>query len=79
MIEKVKLSVLAADFKMASKDLTAIIKDFTGTEKKAGASLVAEEVNVVFDALTQKNQVKNFDEYFATGENLLSRWRFLNS
>ncbi|MBR6572794.1 MAG: translation initiation factor IF-2 [Clostridia bacterium] len=68
MIEKVKLSVLAADFKMASKDLTAIIKDFTGTEKKAGASLVAEEVNVVFDALTQKNQVKNFDEYFATGE-----------
>ncbi len=68
MIEKVKLSVLAADFKMASKDLTAIIKDYTGAEKKAGASLVAEELNVVFDALTQKNQVKSFDEYFATGE-----------
>ncbi len=68
MIEKVKLSVLAADFKMASKDLTAIIKDYTGAEKKSGASLVAEEMNVVFDALTQKNQVKSFDEYFATGE-----------
>ena len=68
MIEKVKLSVLAADFKMASKDLTAIIKDYTGAEKKSGASVVAEEINIVFDALTQKNQVKSFDEYFATGE-----------
>ncbi|MBQ9977517.1 MAG: translation initiation factor IF-2 [Clostridia bacterium] len=68
MIEKVKLSVLAADFKMASKDLTAIIKDYTGAEKKSGASVAAEELNIVFDALTQKNQVKNFDEYFATGE-----------
>ena len=68
MIEKVKLSVVAADFKMASKDLTAIIKDYTGAEKKAGASLAGEELNVIFDALTQKNQVKSFEEYFATGE-----------
>ncbi|MEE1180865.1 MAG: hypothetical protein UHY90_01330, partial [Treponema sp.] len=68
MIEKVKLSVLAADFKMASKDLTAIIKDYTGAEKKSGASVAAEELNIVFDALTQKNQVKSFEEYFATGE-----------
>ena len=68
MIEKVKLSTLAADFKIASKEVTAIIKEYTGNEKKAGASLGAEELNVVFDALTQKNQVKSFDEYFATGE-----------
>ena len=68
MVEKIKLSALAADFKMASKDLTAIIKEYTGTEKKSGASLLPEEQNIVFDALTTKNQVKSFKDYFATGE-----------
>ncbi len=68
MIEKIKLSTIAADFKMASKDLTAIIKEYTGAEKKSGASLLPEEQNIVFDILTSKNQVKSFDEYFATGE-----------
>ncbi len=68
MVEKIKLSALAADFKMVSKDLTAIIKEYTGTEKKSGASLLPEEQNIVFDALTTKNQVKSFKDYFATGE-----------
>ena len=68
MVEKIKLSTVAADFKMASKDLSAIIKEYTGAEKKSGASLLPEEQNIVFDVLTSKNQVKSFDEYFATGE-----------
>ena len=61
MIEnfKYKINSAATDFGIAVKDISAIIKDYTGAEKKSGASLTEEETNILFDALTQKNAVKN--------------------
>ena len=67
MTNKYKVSELAKDFGLASKEITALLIEASGVEKKSGAALNEEEIAIVFDVLTQKNQVKSFDEYFATG------------
>ncbi|MBQ6825832.1 MAG: translation initiation factor IF-2 [Clostridia bacterium] len=68
MTNKYKISELAKDFNMKSKDLITFITEVTGVEKKSGASLNESEIGLVFEKLTEKNSVKNFKEYFATGE-----------
>ena len=67
MTNKYKISELAKDFNMKSKDIVTLVTEITGTEKKSGATLNEEEIGLVFLALTKKNQVKSFDEYFAMG------------
>ncbi len=67
MTNKYKLSDLAKDFGLKSKDLTEVILSLTGEEKKSGATLNETEIALVFNKLTLDNQVKSFDEYFATG------------
>ncbi len=67
MIIKHKVSDLAKDFNMTSKDIIALILSLTGEEKKSGTALSDSEIAIVFDALSKKNAVKSFDEYFATG------------
>ncbi len=69
MIEnfKYKINTAAADFGIAVKDVSAIIKEHTGAEKKSGASLTEVETNILFEALTQKNAVKSFKAYFELG------------
>ena len=68
MTNKYKLSDLAKDFNMKSKDLAAIVLELTGEEKKSGVTLNETEVALVFNKLTLDNQVKSFDSYFATGD-----------
>ncbi len=68
MMEKIKINTAAADFKSSVKEIAAILKQHTGTEKKSGAVLTEEETNILFAALTKQYEVKNFDEYFATGK-----------
>ncbi len=68
MTNKYKISELAKDFNMKSKDLIAIITEITGNEKKSGAALKEDEIGLVFEKVTAQNSVKNFKEYFATGE-----------
>ena len=68
MTNKYRISELAKDFNIPSKDIVTLIKELTGEEKKSGASLNEAETALVFDALTKKNSVKSFDEYFAAGE-----------
>ena len=58
---KYKLGELAKDFSVKTKDLT----DLLGEDKKSQTTLSEEELNFVFETFTQKNQVKNFNEYFA--------------
>ncbi len=67
MTNKYKISDLAKDFNMKSKDLIALVTELTGTEKKSGATLNEEEIGLVFTRLTADNAVKSFDAYFATG------------
>ncbi|MCQ2440679.1 MAG: translation initiation factor IF-2 [Clostridia bacterium] len=67
MTNKYKISDLAKDFGVTSKEMCAIILKCTGEEKKSGASLGEREISIVFDAITKNNAVKSFDEYFASG------------
>lgn len=67
MNNKYKLSELAKDFGITSKELSALVLKLTGKEKKSGAALEPEETGMIFDALTREHSVKSFKEYFATG------------
>ncbi len=68
MTNKYKISDLAKDFSMVSKDLAALVSNALGVEKKSSASLNEEEIGIVFDAITKANTVKSFKEYFAMGD-----------
>jgi len=67
MTNKIKISDIAKDFGMASKDILAVVSEITGEEKKSGSSVSGDEFALIFDVLTKKHSVKSFDEYFATG------------
>ena len=54
---KNKVSVLAKDFGMSSKDIVNVLKGYTDTVKGASQVLDEREVSILFEYLTQKNQV----------------------
>ncbi len=64
---KIKISDLAKDLNMTSKELVAFIETALGTEKKTAGSVDENEFSIIIEKLTKKNSVKSFDEYFATG------------
>ena len=68
MTNKYKISDLAKDFKLKSKDIIALVTELTGVEKKSSATLGEEEIGLVFERITKDNEVESFDSYFATGE-----------
>lgn len=67
MINRYKISDLAKDFNMSSKDIIALVASLTGEEKKSSAVLIENEIAMVFDALTKQHSVKSFDAYFEMG------------
>ena len=67
MTNKYKISELAKDFGLTSKDIIKIVAEKTGAEKKSGAALDEKEISLVFDTLTKQSEVKSFADYFATG------------
>ena len=59
MTNKYKISDLAKDFGLTSKDISALVLELTGAEKKSGATLNEHEIGLVFDALTKRNDYLN--------------------
>ncbi|MGN0174491.1 MAG: translation initiation factor IF-2 [Acutalibacteraceae bacterium] len=69
MLVKYKVNEVAKDFAKDTKDLLEILKEkFPERAFKNTTALEENELNFVFDYMTQKTEVKSFDEYFATGE-----------
>lgn len=67
VINKIKVSDLAKDLGKQNKELIELLGEYCdGPAKKANTVLTDSELNVVFDLITQKNSVENFDSYFAT-------------
>ena len=54
---KNKVSVLAKNFGMSSKDVVNILKNYTDTVKGPSQVLDERELSILFEHLTQKNQV----------------------
>ena len=68
MLIKYKIHEVSKDLNVNSKDIIALLKDKMGVDKKSQTSLEDTELDLIFDYVTQQNEVKNFDEYFAAGE-----------
>lgn len=67
MIIKYRVHEVAKDFGKQSKAVVDILaKHFPDDPKKHMTALEDKELDVVFETLTQENQVANFDEYFAS-------------
>lgn len=63
---KYKVRDLAKDLGVNTKEISDILEEKCGVNKKAMATLDENELNVVFDTITQKNNVSSFDKYFAS-------------
>ena len=62
---KIKISELAKDFNLQGKDICAALTAM-GKTYKPSQSVSTEEVGMLFDYLTQKNQLNSLDEVRAT-------------
>lgn len=69
MVIKVKVSDVAKDFGKSNKEIIDLLGDYCGgPAKKASTVLEENELNILFDKITQQNSVKSFDAYFKSGE-----------
>ena len=65
MVGKYKINEVAKDFGKAAKDITDLLSRFFDEPKKTQAALENKELDIIFDVLTQENQVESFDAFFA--------------
>jgi len=67
MIVKYKLSDLAKDLSVDSKDIISLLAKHSDDAKKTASTLNEEELNIVFEHFTTLYAVKTLDAYFAEG------------
>lgn len=65
---KYKIHQVAKDLNVPSKDVIDAVAEYCKVTKKSMTALEESELNAVFEHFTQKNQVANFDEYFASNK-----------
>ena len=65
MITKYKVSEVAKDLGLQSKQVTDTLAKYFEEPKKSSTALDTKELDVLFDVLTQENAVDSFDAYFA--------------
>ncbi len=66
MMIKYRVSEVAKDFGVPSKEVIGLLAKYVDTPKKSATALEENELDLVFEYFTQKNSVENFDAYFAT-------------
>ena len=66
-MSKYKVSDIAKDFGMSSKDIAAILAPLGGEAKKSSNALEDSELDFLFNKITAQNSVESFDAYFAAG------------
>ncbi|MCQ2408318.1 MAG: translation initiation factor IF-2 [Oscillospiraceae bacterium] len=62
---KVKLSDFAADLNLSAQEVVDRLKELDDKVRKPTAALTDAEMNYLLEYYTQRNQVANFDAYFA--------------
>ena len=65
MVVKYKIHELAKDFNIKSNIITDFFKSRGDETKKSQTVLTSDELDLIFDYLTQTNSVDSFDGYFA--------------
>ena len=66
--QKCKIKDAAKDLNLSANEIVEMVKTLTGAEKKPAGSITEGEMNLILEKLSQQNQVKSFDAYFAAGE-----------
>ena len=62
---KVRLKEVAADFGVTPKDIAEIISKYGEKPKSNTQVLTDQELNVVFDYMTQHHQISSLEQVFA--------------
>ncbi|MDE7010563.1 MAG: translation initiation factor IF-2, partial [Oscillospiraceae bacterium] len=65
IVNKYKVNELARDFGMQTKEIIEILGKYFDTPKKSGQNLDDRELTVVFEYLTQHNQIASIQEIYA--------------
>ena len=68
MVIKVKVSDVAKDFGKENKEIIGILAEYCNGKKTANTVLEEEELNILFEKITQSNSVSSFDSYFEAGK-----------
>ena len=69
MMIKYKLREVATDLGVTNKEIIEVLSKYIGGEpKKQTTVLTEEELNVIFDYFTQKNNMESFDKYYAVAD-----------
>ena len=66
MDKKYRVNELAKDLNIPVSEITDVVQEYFGVQKKSQASLSEDEMSVVLEKYSQGNQVKNFNSYFAS-------------
>lgn len=69
MMIKYRVHEVAKDFGLSTKDVLEILNSRIEEPKKSMTALEENELDIIFDYLTQNHGVESFDAYFAAGEN----------
>ncbi len=64
MVKKVKINQLAKDLNLPAQEIVDVLNEFSDVKKKTASSVSEEEINLVLEYFSQKNQVDSFDDYF---------------
>ena len=62
---KYRVKEVAADFAVATKEITEILSKYSEKPKSSSQVLTDEELNVIFDYMTQHNQITSLEQVFA--------------
>lgn len=68
---KYKIHEVSKDLGVSSKEVIEVVKKYCGKAKKSMTALEEDELNVVFDYFTQKNNMESLDAYFAVRNNAI--------
>ena len=65
MLIKYKVTDVAKDFGVQSKEIIAVLTDHNCAGKKSSSALEEHELDIIFEYFTQKHNSDNLDAYFA--------------
>ncbi len=63
---KYKLSEIAKNLNVTSKEVSEVLKTYLNVNKKSGAVLTSEELNIIFEYFTHKTMLPDLNEYYAS-------------
>ena len=69
--DKFKVHEVAKDFDLQAKEVIDILSEVSPKERKSSTVLGDHELNLFFEAITQKTQLKSFDTYVAAAKRIM--------